>query len=309
MAECRPPVSPETTETTNPRVGVIAALAAFLFWGFVPIFFKLLDGVPALEIIAHRIIWAIPLLLAFLLIRDGRQLLRRLRLKPRTIAGLALSGALVATNWLIFVWAVNADRVIDTSLGYFINPLVNVLLGFLILKERLNAVQTVAVGIAAAGTGFLWWFLGTAPWVSLSLAFSFGFYGLVRKQLAAGPMVGLLWETTLLLIPAGAYLLWLAHEGTLVYGQQGLRMDVLLYLLGAVTILPLIWFNVAARNLALSVVGFFQYLAPTITFLLAVYVYGEPFTHGHKVAFSLIWLSLALVSAESVLRARRKPRV
>jgi chloramphenicol-sensitive protein RarD len=289
------------------RIGVAAALAAYIFWGLAPIYFKLIQSVDALEIIVHRILWSIPFLAGFLLLRDGRAFWQRLRLPPKTVAMLLLSGALVVTNWLIFVWAVVNGRVLATSLGYFIGPLVSFLLGFLFLKERLTRMQTLGVLIAASGTLYLGWFLGTPPWISLSLAFSFGLYGLVRKMLGVGPMVGLLWETLLMAVPALAWLAWATRHGGLAFGHQGAGIDLLLILAGLVTVVPLVWFNVAARNLRLSTVGFFQYIAPSMTFLLSVFLYDEPFTQGHAVAFACIWFALALVSFESVLRVRRLP--
>ncbi len=290
---------------TEQRQGVIAALAAFIFWGLMPIFFKAIQAVPALEIIAYRVLWAIPVLLLFLWFRDGRALPGKLRLPKKRIAGLALSGSLVGFNWLVFVWAVSNDQVLATSLGYFITPLVNVVLGVVFLSEKLSRPQTVAVLIAAAGTAYLAWYLGQPPWVSLLLAVSFGFYGLVRKSLGVGPMVGLLWEAGLLSLPAAVYLAWLGTRTDLHFTALGTTVTALLIASGLVTILPLIWYNIAAQHLKLSVVGFFQYLAPTISFLLAVFLFGETFTHGHLVAFSCIWLALVLISVEPWYRARR----
>jgi chloramphenicol-sensitive protein RarD len=287
------------------RTGVIAALAAYIFWGLAPIYFKLIQDVAASEVIAHRVLWSIPLLAIFLFLRDGRVFWQRLRLPRRTVLILLGSGVLVMCNWLVFVWAVVNGQVLATSLGYFIGPLVNFLLGFLFLKERLTPIQTLGVLIAAAGTVYLGWYLGTPPWISLTLAFSFGFYGLIRKKLDVGPMVGLLWEATLIAPLAIAFLAWSSHVGVLSFGAGSLRTDFLLALAGLVTILPLIWFNVAARSLRLSTLGFFQYIAPSMTFLLSVYIYGEPFTQGHAVAFGCIWLALAIVSAESVARSRQ----
>jgi chloramphenicol-sensitive protein RarD len=244
-------------------------------------------------------------LVLILLLRDGRDFWRRLVLPRKAVLTLLLSGSLVSTNWLIFVWAVTNDHILETSLGYFINPLVNVLLGLLFLKERLTRTQCVAVIVAAVGTAYLAWYLGQPPWISLALAFSFGFYGLVRKRLAVGPLTGLLWETGLLAIPAFMVAAWVAQESGLAFGAGSARMNWLLIGTGAITVIPLVWFNTAAQNLALATLGFFQYIAPSLTFLLAVFVYGEAFTQGHMVAFGCIWLSLALVSAESVIRPRR----
>jgi len=292
---------PHSTE----RIGVTAALAAYILWGLAPIYFKSIQSVAPIEVIAHRILWSIPLLAGFLLLRDGTGFWQRMRLPRRTIFILLISGTLVAFNWLVFVWAVSNNQVLATSLGYFIGPLVNFLLGFLFLKERLTTIQTVGVLIAASGTVYLGWFLGTPPWISLILAFSFGSYGLIRKMLDVGPMVGLLWETLLLSLPALLFITWSKQRGSLDFGSGDLQIDVLLVLAGLVTILPLIWFNVAAKNLRLTTVGFFQYIAPSLTFLLSVFVYGEAFTRGHAIAFGCIWVALGMVSTESVIRARR----
>ena len=287
------------------RLGIAAATAAFMFWGLTPIYFKWLGTVPALEIIAHRIFWAVPVLVVFLLIRDGRHFWRRMLLPRKTLLTLLLSGLLVGFNWLVFVWAVTHDRILATSLGYFINPLVNVVLGFLFLHERLTRIQSLAVVIAACGTIYLTWYLGVAPWISLVLGITFGFYGLVRKKLAVGPMIGLLWETLLWITPALLYFAWTMDKGSLQFMHGSAQLDLLLILAGLVTVLPLIGFNVAAQNLSLTTVGFFQYLAPSISFVLAVFYYHETFTRCHAVAFACIWLALAMVSIESVVRPRR----
>jgi chloramphenicol-sensitive protein RarD len=288
------------------RRGGAAALAAYVFWGLVPIYFKLIQAAPALEIIIHRVLWSIPLLAGFLLLRDGRAFWQRFRLPRKTVLALGFTGLLVVLNWLIFVWAVVHDQVLATSLGYFITPLVQFLLGFLVLHERMTGIQRLGVLIAAAGTVYLGWFLGTPPWIALSLAISFGLYGLVRKMLDVGPMIGLLWETLLMSLPALAALAWLIATGRLYFGTAGPQQDLLLALAGLVTVLPLIWFNIAAKSLRLTTVGFFQYIAPSMTFLLSVFVYGEPFTRGHAVAFGCIWLALAMVSLETWRRARRR---
>lgn len=291
---------------TAAREGIIVALLTFGFWGVAPIYFKWLAHVSAYEIIAHRIIWSVFLIAGFLLLRDGPRFWKRLKLPPRTLLMLALSGTLVATNWLIFVWAVANDRVLATSLGYFINPLVNVLLGMLFLGERLTTARWAAVILAGMGTLYLGVSLGQAPWVALCLAFSFGFYGLLRKQLSPGPMVGLFWETTLLSVPALVIVLGGISSLTLQFGVTDMRTDSLLILSGLVTILPLIGFNFAAKRLSLTVVGFFQYLAPTISFLLAVFLFGEVFTSAHVIAFSCIWLALLIFSLEPLLMKRRR---
>jgi chloramphenicol-sensitive protein RarD len=290
------------------RGGVIAALAAFGFWGLVPIYYKGLETVGAWEVLAHRVIWSVPLLVIFLSIRDGRQFLIKLRLPLSSIAWLVLSGLTVSINWVVFVWAVANDHILDTSLGYFGTPLVSVLLGYVFLKERLSRLQLIAVIVAAAGTLYLAWYLGRPPWIAITLAVSFGLYGLLRKRLTVGPMLGLLWETALMFPVALIYLLWLHSSSGLQFLNVSTSIDLLLIGSAFVTVLPLIWFNMAAQKLPLSILGFFQYLAPTMSFLIAVFMYGESFTAGHAVAFACIWLGLALVSIEPFRHARRRLR-
>lgn len=297
-----------TTEQKLDRAGVIAALAAFGFWGLVPIYYKGLQTVSAWEVLAHRVIWSVPLLAIFLLIRDQGQFWNRLRLPLASIAWLVLSGLTVSINWLVFVWAVANDHILDTSLGYFGTPLVNVLLGYLFLKERLSRPQFIAVVLAAMGTFYLAWYLGRPPWIAITLAVSFGLYGLLRKRLKVGPMLGLLWETTLMFPVALTFLLCSYSQSSLQFLHVSTGIDLLLIGSALVTVLPLIWFNMAAQKLPLSILGFFQYLAPSMSFLIAVFLYGEEFTPGHAVAFSCIWLALVLVSIEPFRRARRKLR-
>ena len=215
---------------------------------------------------------------------------------------------MLSVNWLIFIWAVVNDQVLATSLGYFINPLFNIVLGYIFLQERLTRTQQVAVVIATIGTAYLGWYLGVTPWVSLSLPVLFGFYGLVRKRLKVGPMTGLMWENILLFTPAIGYLLWRNQSGELDFLNISPSLDFILMLAGLVTILPLIWFNTAAQALSLTVVGLFQYIGPTGSMLLAVYLWDEPFTQGHAVAFTCIWLGLVLVSFEQVRNMHTRRR-
>ena len=296
------------TEQKLDRASVIAALSAFTFWGLVPIYYKALQTVGAWEVLAHRVIWSVPLLLLFLAIRDGKSVWNKLRLPPSSIAWLVLSGLVVSVNWLVFVWAVANDHVLDTSLGYFGTPLINVVLGYIFLKERLNSMQVVAVVIAAMGTVYLAWYLGRPPWIAITLALSFGIYGLLRKRLPVGPMLGLLWEVALMLVPALLYLFWLSSQSGLQFFHVSTKIDLLLIGSSIVTVLPLIWFNMAAQKLPLSILGFFQYLAPSMSFLIAVFLFDEQFTSGHAVAFACIWLALAMVSIEPFQRARRRLR-
>jgi chloramphenicol-sensitive protein RarD len=290
------------------RTGIIAVLAAYGSWGLFPIYFKWVDQVGPWEIVAHRVIWAVPVLAVFLLFRDGKALFSKLKITAREMAWLAVSSILLSLNWLVFVWAVVNERVLATSMGYFFNPLVNILLGYLFLHERLTASQKFAVAIAALGTAYMAWFLGAAPWVSLSLALLFGSYGLVRKRLNVGPMTGLMWETILLFVPALAYLVWRNHTGQMDFLHLGISTDYLLLAAGLVTLLPLIWFNTATQALSLTVVGFYMYIGPTISMLLAVFLWDEPFTQGHIVAFICIWSGLALITLEQISARRRRRR-
>jgi chloramphenicol-sensitive protein RarD len=293
------------------RAGLAFGLGASLAWGFVPAYFKLLKHVPPLQVLSHRVVWSV-LFLGFLLAgqRRGREVLACAR-QGRTLLLLSASTVMIAANWYVFIWAVEAGRVMEASLGYFINPLVNVLLGMLFLKERLRRGQAAGLCLAAVGVVVLAVWVGAPPWASLALALSFGFYGLLRKVAHIGPLVGLSVETALLLPLALAALAlgWGSH-GHDVLGHAtatawGARTCVLLVLAGVVTAVPLLWFAAAAQRLRLATLGFLQYLAPTCQFLLAVFAYGEPFTRVHAVSFGLIWAALAVYSLDS-LRAYRR---
>ncbi|MEN1729308.1 MAG: EamA family transporter RarD [Pseudomonadota bacterium] len=287
------------------RFGLITALSAFLFWGLAPIYFKWVDHVRADEIIAHRIVWSVFFLGLILLLRDRGQVLKKIKIPPRMLAMLAVSSTLILANWLIFVYAVNSDRVLSTSLGYFINPLVNVVLGMLIFRERLSPIQALAVLIAAAGTVYMALQVGEIPWVALSLAFSFGLYSVVRKLTDVGPMVGLFWETLLAIPLALVWMVWLHRTGLLVFDPAQVGSALLLIGTGLVTVIPLLLFAAAVRRLPLSTMGIFQYLAPSMTFILAVFVYNEPFTVDHAITFGSIWLALLLYTYPSLYRRRR----
>lgn len=274
--------------------GILAAIGAFGIWGGVPVFFKLLGHVDSGAIIAHRIVWTLVIISLWLAVRDGRRLRISLALSSRTILALGVSAALVAINWYTFVWAVNHGQVMATSLGYFINPLVSVLLGVVFLGERLSRAGWLAVALAAAGTAWMGWGLGQPPWLALILAFSFGAYGLVRKWLGTGPLVGLWWEAVWLIVPALAYLAYVDGVGLNLFAPYDAYTAVLLVVAGLLTLVPLALFALAANRLPLSTVGFFQYLAPTLSLILAVFLYHEPFTTTHGISFALIWTGLAV---------------
>jgi len=287
------------------RIGLVSALTAFLFWGLAPIYFKWLGHVRADEIIAHRILWSVVFLGLVLLLRHRSRVIERLRVSRRVLATLAISSILILTNWLIFVYAVNSDRVLSTSLGYFINPLVNVILGLLVFRERLSGLQGIAVCIAAVGTLYMAIRIGVVPWVALGLAFSFGLYSVARKVTDVGPMVGLFWETLLAVPLALIWLMTLRSAGVMAFDPVQVPSALLLIGTGLVTVIPLLLFAAAVRRLPLSTMGLFQYLAPSMTFILAVFVYGEPFTRDHAITFGCIWLALILYSFSSLEQRRR----
>ena len=288
------------------RTGALFALSAFTFWGLTPIYYKLLPHVPPVEVLAHRVLWSVAFGAVFVSLSRSWPAVKAALGHARTLRALALTASLVSANWLIYIWAVVNDQVMATSLGYYINPLVNVLLGMLFLGERLGRGRTLAVVLAAVGTASLALELGGLPWISLSLAFSFGFYGLIRKRLGLPAMAALFVETLLVAPLALLALAWFGLQGQASFGAD-LRTSLVLVLAGPVTLLPLLWFAEAARRLPLITVGFFQYLAPTLTFLLAVLVYGEAFTAAWGVTFVLIWSGLAVFSIDS-LKTRERLR-
>jgi chloramphenicol-sensitive protein RarD len=288
--------------------GILATAGAFLFWGLAPLYWRLLGAVPATELLAHRIAWSAPCLAVLLALGRRFPEVRGAMAIPRTMATLLVTTALIAVNWLTFLWAVNNGHLLDASLGYYVNPLVSVLLGFVFLGERLRRLPAAAVGLAVGGVVLLSARHGL-PWVSLVLAFSFGFYGLLRKVVAAPPMVGLSVEIAFLTPLAVGYLvaLRLAGRGAFASGVTG--TDLLLAAAGPITVFPLLWFNQGVRSLRLATVGMLQYLAPTGHFVLGVTVFGEPFDASQLAAFALIWTALVLYTLD--LRralAGRRPR-
>ncbi|MCX7166086.1 MAG: EamA family transporter RarD [Rhodocyclales bacterium] len=283
----------------NTRLGIFAGIIAYLIWGLVPIFFKQIAEVPAVEIIAHRVVWAMLLMTA--LIGFGRGFGDALRIAriPTQLARIALASALVISNWLTFVWGVNNDHILETSLGYFILPLLNVALGVLVLKERLRPLQWLAVLLAAVGVAIEAARAGGLPWIALVLAGTFGIYGLLRKQLPLDAASGLFLETVCMTPLALGWLTWLAYSNQSHFGG-GLEFlsgrDLMLIATGPITAIPLLLFAVAARRLPLSMMAFLQYLAPSITFLLAVFIYREPLDLRRALTFAAIWLGLAIYS-------------
>jgi chloramphenicol-sensitive protein RarD len=286
--------------------GLLYAGGAFLIWGLSPGYWKALLGVPALEIIAHRTIWSC-VFLFLLSLAPGRWVEFKAVLRtPRSLVILFVTAILVGGNWLTYVWAVNAGHLLQASLGYYINPLVNVMLGMVFLRERLSRNQKAAVLLAVAAVVYRTVALGQLPWIPMTLGFGFGIYGLIRKVVPVPSLAGVAVETLLLTPFAAAYLVYLKLSGGAVFFREGAFMDFLLAGTGVVTAVPLLFFNLAARRVDLSTLGLMQFIAPSCMFLLAVLAYGEPFTADQLWTFVMIWVALAIYSVDS-LRARRRP--
>lgn len=287
------------------KAGLIAGLGAYVLWGLAPIYFKWIEAASAWEILGHRILWSVAILATILKLQGSWHQVKTCLADRRVAWGLLASACIVTVNWLTFIWAINADRILETSLGYFINPLVFILLASVFLKEHIRPLQWVAVAIAAIGICIQIVQLGELPWVSLVLAVSFGIYGLVRKQIGAPSMAGLFVET-LYMIPLGVGIIgWHVYIGSLAFGNVSTQLDVLLIAAGLVTAIPLILFGIAANRISLTTIGFLQYLAPSMTFVLAIFVYNEPINGVKLTSFALIWLALAIFSGESYYRHKR----
>jgi chloramphenicol-sensitive protein RarD len=286
--------------------GIWYALGAYVLWGLFPIYWKWLHDVPALQLISHRIGWSF-ILLMIVIIATRQWTKLRSTLTWRVLGIYLIAGLLLSVNWLIYVWGVNTEHVVETSLGYFINPLLSVLLGMIFLKERLRPLQWLPVGLAALGVVYLTWTYGSLPWIALSLAFSFGFYGLVKKTSPLGSLFGLTLETGLVFLPALGYLVYVQIVGQGAFGHSGVVPDLLMVGTGIVTAIPLLMFASAARRIPLTMVGIMQYIAPTMQFLLGVLIYKEPFTTTSLIGFSLVWIALVVFWVEGFL-ARKAQR-
>ena len=289
-------------------IGGAYAAAAFGSWGVLPVYFHVLGHVPPLELLSHRIVWSVVLLAGLLTVLGRWRAVRAALADPRTRLMLVGSTLFICANWLTFIWAVSAERVMEISLGYYINPLVNVVLGVLVLRERLSPAQGVAVALAAIGVANLAFQTTGLPWPSLVVALSFGFYGLIRKTTNVESIEGLFLETLIMGPFALAFLLWLGAAGTGSFTAAGPGQAGLLVAAGLITSLPLIWFTSGARRISYIAVGFFQYLAPTGHFFLAVFAFGEPFSTDHAITFAFIWTALAIFSADRWRQATRERR-
>ncbi len=284
--------------------GILYGIGAYVLWGFFPIYWKFLHDVPALQVIGHRIGWSFILLALYILLTGQWDAFRSAAFNWRTIGIYSIAGVLLTFNWLIYVWGVNEGFIVETSLGYFINPLLSVSLGVLFLRERLRTMQWVPVGLAAIGVGYLTFVYGRLPWIALSLAFTFGFYGFVKKLSPLGSLHGLTLETGIVFPVALIYLAIVGINGSGAFLHDGTFVDVLLIGAGLVTTVPLLMFASAAKQIPLTVVGLLQYIAPTLQFLIGVFVYKEPFDLAHFIGFAIVWVALVIFAVESYLANR-----
>jgi chloramphenicol-sensitive protein RarD len=286
--------------------GVIYAASAFLIWGLSPVYWKALDAVPALEIIMHRVVWSFLFLMGLILLQRRQNEFLAILKNGRMLLTLLFTAIIVSTNWLLYIWAVNSNYLMEASLGYYINPLVNVVLGLVFLQERLRKLQILAVLLAAGGVMYLTISYGQFPWISLTLAVSFGFYGLIRKVAPVGALVGLAVETMLLSPPAIIYLVYLNSQGADTILRVSLKLDLLLIGCAPLTAAPLLFFTLGAKRLYLSTLGLMQYIGPSGMFLLALFYYNEPFSTTQVRTFAMIWAALGIYSTDSVIYYRRK---
>jgi chloramphenicol-sensitive protein RarD len=285
--------------------GLAAAATAFFIWGLLPLYLKALQAVPVLQITSHRLVWGCIFAFLWLALRSELAHVRKALFDSRTGPRLCLSALLISINWITYVYGIAVGRVVETSLGYFINPLVNVLLGVVVLSERLNRTQWTAVAIAAAGVSYLTWNAGHLPWIALTLAFSFGLYGLVRKLVQVDSLAGFASETAVLLPLGIGYLVWCEIAGTGVIGHSSLGLSALLALGGPLTAIPLVLFAFGARRIPYSTVGLLQYIGPTIQLMLAIFVFHEPFDRNRMIGFVCIWTALAIYATDGVWRSRK----
>jgi chloramphenicol-sensitive protein RarD len=292
-------------ETINQISGIAYLLPAYFVWGFSPVFWKLLSHVNSLELLLHRTIWSLVLLQVFIFMQKrGKELLTTLK-NPKYLGVLSITTLALAFNWYLFIWAVNHDEILQTSLAYYINPLITVLFGMIFLKEKLRKLQIAALIVAGIGVGYSTFFLGQFPWISLTIAISFAIYGLIHKMISVLPLPGLCIETFLLSIPFLGYLFYLDSTGNSAMFNIDLKTDLLLVGTCLVTALPLLFFTIGTKRSTLTTVGFMQYLAPCCSFILAIFYYHEPFSSQKLVTFVLIWIALGLYTFDSVIYHRK----
>jgi chloramphenicol-sensitive protein RarD len=290
-------------QQSDHQIGIIAATAAYFIWGVLPLYWKLLDSVSPSEVLAHRVIWSLVFMIGILALRKQIQPawneLIYIFTHFRSALGIILASCLISLNWFIFIWAVNSDRVIEASLGYYMNPLINVLLGVLFLKESLTRWQIISFGLAFSGVAIITLYYGVVPWTALFLGLSFGLYGLMKKLVNAGAMVGLTVETLLVTPFALLYLYWIHHQPGINSAFRLSQLDTTAFLMGAgaLTAVPLLLFAIGARRISLSLIGFLQYIAPTIMLLLGIFLFKEPFSRIQFFAFVLIWIGLIIFTS------------
>ncbi|MBN2147418.1 MAG: EamA family transporter RarD [Anaerolineales bacterium] len=288
--------------------GIWAGIGAYGMWGLFPLYWKLLESVPALEILGHRMVWSLLFLAVLLTWRQDWGWLSAAARNRRVLIIYSLAAALLSVNWGVYIWGVNAGYIVETSLGYFINPLVNVIFGVLFLGERLRRGQAVAVTLAAVGVIYLTFNYGRLPWVALILALSFALYGLLKKTASLNAVHSLTLETIVMFLPAFGYLIYRQIVGVGAFAHQGFATTSLLALAGLVTSIPLLLFGMAARRIPLSMIGFLQYIAPTLQFLIGIFIFNEPFPPARLVGFAIIWAALAVYSAEGLWNGRKNGR-
>ena len=291
--------------THHTRQGVAFGIAAYTLWGLLPLYWKALKSVPAFEILCHRTVWSFLFLIIILLIRKNWQWLKTIKDHPNTKWTFLTTSLLLGCNWLTYIWAVNNGYIVESSLGYFINPIVNILLGVIILKEKLRLWQWIAAGLATAGVIYLTVVYGQLPWIALVLAFSFGFYGLLRKTAHLGSLEGLSLETLVMFVPGIIYILFVEIQGNGQFIHSNITTILLLTGTGIATATPLLFFASAARRIQYSTVGLLQYIAPTLQFSIGVLIYHEAFNRSRLIGFSEIWLALIIYTVDSLMNSKK----
>jgi len=290
------------------RKGIFLTIAAYFIWGILPFYWKLLAAVPAYEILCHRMVWSLVFTATILTFRHRWGWLNQLRENPRILISFIFSAAVLSVNWFVFIWAVNSGFILDSSLGYFINPLISVLLGVIVLKEKLRTGQKLAVFIAAIGVAYLTFKYGKFPWIALTLALTFGTYGLLRKTARLNSVEGLNVESAFMFIPAFGFILFIGITGQSSFIYSGWTSSSLLVLSGAITAIPLILFAAGARRIPLSMVGFIHYITPTLHFFIGLLAYREPLSQSRLIGFIIIWIALIIYSVEGFLRKNTSKR-
>ncbi|WP_345239232.1 EamA family transporter RarD [Pontibacillus salipaludis] len=292
---------------TESKLGILYTASAYILWGILPIYWKMIQEMPAFEILGHRIIWSCLFMFGVIVIlrksKPFKQEVKRIFTNKKQVIGISLASITISINWVTYIWAVNTDHVVEASLGYYINPLVSIFLGMLVLKESFNKAQWLAILLAAVGVTYMTWNFGSFPWIAILLAFSFGSYGLLKKMVNVGAVFGLTIET-LLVTPIALLYLFSQQAGS--FGEIEWLSMTSFYVFGAgiVTAIPLLLFSSGAKRIPLSLVGFLQYFAPTIMLIIGVFLYNEPFTHVHMIAFSFIWSGLAIYTITRLKRPR-----